>query len=164
MDRITTDLPGRLLKLLSFNDSAGIVKGIASVLGIVAGYVFDGDAARSAAIGVCILVILDTVTGFWAAVVQGVPRTSAKIARVLSKVFGYAAVTGVAAVSANTIAKGLNTPIVTGVLWLIIATEGLSILENAEKMGLAHFGFLRSILGKVIQDDNDGTPTHPAQN
>lgn len=148
------------MKVFSFQTFiAGAVKTLAVILGVALGYLFDQQAELDSAIGAGILLIFDTLTGFAAAVVAKEVRTSRKMARVLTKSFGYLAVIIVAAVAEKTIGFKHDAPIVTGILWLIIATEGYSILENVEKMGVGKFTALRKLLGKHLDDGENNEPT-----
>ena len=171
MDRIVRDFPYWLKGLVAWQDGYGVVKGVVMVAGALAGYLFDGPGKVDAAVGAVIVVALDTITGYLAAVIRKRRRSSYALSRVVSKVAGYMSVVVLAAVlekvfpdgGAFTIAFGDNkialSP-VGGVLWLIIAVEGYSILENVEKIGCGRFKFLRRLLGKVIdsveEDDLDG--------
>jgi toxin secretion/phage lysis holin len=159
IERLIQDSPVAVARLFSSEADSGIFFKIAgATLGVALHYLFDQPSEVDAATGAFILLVADTITGFAAAVKLKKPRTSLKLSRVISKLFGYLAVVAVATVVENTITKAANIPIVDGVLWLIIATEGFSILENVERMGLGRFKSLRLILGKVMdegEDDNE---------
>lgn len=155
MDRIIEDLPHWLHKLAAFQAGwGGFLKVVIAASGLVYQYFVAGPNTVDAAVGAGILVIFDTLTGFMAAVAQKRRRTSRRLSRVITKTFGYLAVVVVAAVAQKTIAKGSTLPLVDLVLWLVIATEGYSVLENVEKMGLGRFKALRKLLGKVVEDDD----------
>ena len=153
MDRLIKDAPEFIRSMFSFIDGGGLLKIAAVTFAIISHYLFDKPSEQSAAIGAGVLVLMDSVTGYLAAWRRKQARTSHKLGRVITKSFGYLAVITIAAVCEDTFSNAL--PIVDGVLWLIIATEGYSILENVERMGLGRFAFLRSILGKVLADDHE---------
>jgi len=169
MDRIVRDYPYWMHSLVAWQDGWGLVKVAAVFFGAISGYVLDGPGTADAALGAAILILLDTVTGYLAAVVKKRPRTSVVLGRVLTKTFGYMSVVVVAAVleqvfpgsGAFTVTVGENAiplSLVGGVLWLIIAVEGYSILENVEEMGLGRFRFLRRILGKALETVEEEEP------
>lgn len=149
------DLAGYFGKLFAFQDSLGIAKVLAVAIGTVVGYLFDQDAETSAALGVGILIVVDTITGVMVAFKRRKARSSYAFGRILTKSFGYLAVACVAAVCEKTVFKSNGVPIVVPVLYLILATEGISILENVQKLGLGKFGALRRILGDVVEADQE---------
>ena len=131
------------------------IKGLLVGIGAAMYYVFPGEQLRSAAIAAFILILLDTVTGIAAAVAKGQPRSSKRFARVVTKLLGYMSVCVAAAIVEKTIMRGAGLPITLAALWLIIATEGLSIIENVEAISGGRFRWLRAILGKVVQADRE---------
>lgn len=151
LDRIVLDTPRFTLRLFSFVDTPGIMKMLTVGIGLAVHYLFDQPSELDAAVGAGALVVADTITGFLAAWRQGHERTSYRLSRVITKTFGYLSVVLIGAVAEKTFGKSL--PTVQAILWLIIATEGYSILENVEKMGLGRFKALRSILGKVMETE-----------
>lgn len=170
MERILRDFPYWTKNLLAWQDGFGIAKLAVAIGGAIAGYILDGPGKTDAAIGAGIVVTLDTITGYMAAVIRKRRRSSYALSRVVSKTAGYMSVVVLAAVMEKVFPGGgafslsfgetnIALSPVGGVLWLIIAVEGYSILENVEKMGLGRFKFLRRILGKVIdqaeEDEND---------
>ena len=154
MDRIVNDFGHWLGRLFDFSDnSIGLLKLAAVSFGVFTSYVLKGEPEMDAFVGASCLVLVDTMSGYWAAVVAKEPRPSKKLARVVTKVVGYLCVVIVASVAEHTVAK--TVPVVVGCCWLMIATEGYSILENVEKTGLGRFRALRKILGRVIEDDKE---------
>lgn len=155
--RFAKDVPDRLFNLMNFLDGAGAIKLGSAVLGACLGYVLPGESERNSAIGAGVLVLFDTITGIIAAKKRKKEIKSGLLGRVLTKVFVYFSVAIVAAVAQATVASG-SLPIIVPVLWLIIATEGYSILENVEKAGFRRFSFLRRLLGRVIESDKEDSP------
>ena len=153
------DLGGYFGKLFAFQDGEGIFKVLAAVLGVLIGYLFDQEAETSAVLGVGILVVCDTITGIMVAFKKKKARSSYAFGRILTKSFGYLAVSAVGAVCEKTVFKSNGVPIVVPILYLILATEGISILENVQKLGLGKFGALRRILGEVVEADQDDKKT-----
>lgn len=147
--------PEYFRSLLSFTDGEGMVKAV--IVGLMAGatYVFPTKDLQDTAVAAAVLVVLDTLTGITAAFVEKKPRTSAAFGRVLAKAFAYLSVCAVAAVVEKTILKGSGLSISMGAIWLVIATEGISVIENVERISGGRFRLLRAILGKVLDDDKE---------
>lgn len=147
--------PEYFRNLLAFQDGEGIVKAV--IVGLMAGatYVFPTKDLQDTAVSAAILVVLDTLTGITAVVVEKKTRTSAGFARVLAKAFAYLSVCAVAAIVEKTIFKGSGLSISMGVLWLVVATEGMSVIENVERISGGRFRLLRAILGKVLDNDKE---------
>jgi phage-related holin len=121
----------RLFSQIEVKTLAGIGTGIAA-------YLVPSDTAQALYIGAGLLLALDTVTGIWASVLTKKPIKSAKLARLGTKFVGYGSVVIVSAVATNALpaAKGMQEIAVCSVLGFVLATEGLSVLENVAKMGL----------------------------
>lgn len=141
--------------LLSFQDGEGVVKALIVSLMAGATYVFPTKDLQDTAIAASVLVLLDTVTGIIAAFIEKKPRTSQGFARVIAKAFAYLSVCAVAAIVEKTIFKGSGLSVSMGVLWLVIATEGISAIENVEKISGGRFRLLKAFLGRVIDDDKE---------
>lgn len=132
--KIFWQLPSVLAKLWADSFPA---KAIGAFFGGMVGYLFPSPAAYAAACGAAALICVDTVTGFWAAIVTGKKVSSAKFVRVITKIIGYGSCVIVAAVATkSTGTDHIQGALVTGVGVFVIATEGISILENVAKMGL----------------------------
>mgnify|MGYP001292081496 CR=1 FL=1 len=144
--RSIADLYGYLVKLFAFQDSGGNVKIASGFLGVVIGYLFDRPAELSALIGVGILMVTDLVTGVMAAFKEKRAVTSVALSRTLTKLFGYVSVLIVIGVAERTILESFQGPFMTGSLYVMIATEGLSILENVHTCGIRGFGWVGTIL------------------
>ena len=110
---------------------------IASLVG-ASNYFLGGPSGVNLLVGAGGLIVLDTVTGFWAAKQNGDPISSAKLSRVLTKLLGYGAVIIVASVVVHAVphAVGWSDITAASVLTLVITTEAISILENVRKMGI----------------------------
>jgi phage-related holin len=147
--------PDYFRTLFAFQDGEGFAKAL--IVGLMAGatYVFPTKDLQDTAVAASILVLLDTVTGIMAVFIEKKPRTSQSFARVIAKAFAYLSVCAVAAIVERTIFKGSGLSISMGILWLIIATEGISVIENVERISGGRFRWLRALLGKVIDQDKE---------
>ena len=148
--RLFLPLPDIFRKLFA---DLWISKGLAAALASAVTYFLPG-ASYDLAIGAYVLICLDTMTGFWASVVTGHKITSARLSRVLTKLFGYGSVVVVCSVAAHSVpgAEPLHAIAVSGVCGWIILTEGVSILENVGKMGVTAPPFLLGWLRKRLAD------------
>lgn len=116
---------------------------ILAFVGALAGYALPTQAMQQAAWACLYLVLLDTLTGVVAVVCErergetGAPISSARFGRVLVKLLAYFSVVSVVAIGNNAIpgAKELEGASVTAVLTYIVVTEGISVLENVQRMG-----------------------------
>ncbi len=141
---------GTIVAKMLASSSGG--KWLVAGLGALLGYFLPTPAQQSAALGAAHLILVDTITGIVAARQTGEAITSARLGRVLVKLLGYSSVLSVVAVSVNHIpgAMAAHAPTVTGLLGLIIATEGVSVLENVRKMGVSlPFGLEEWLAGRV---------------
>lgn len=164
MPRNINDVQEFLKSLFSFQSGDGIVKSFILATTAVGTYVFPTARLQETAIAAAGLVFLDTVTGLIKAFIIRKPRTSVCFARVLSKTFSYLSVCAVASVVERTILGNSGLSLTLGVLWLVIATEGISIIENVEKISGGRFRLLRAILGRVIDDDKEAASKEKTQN
>lgn len=133
---------------------ASITKSIAGIFGAVVAYVFPTAAIQDAAIGAAVLLVIDSITGIWASVVNDRPLESRRFARILSKLIGYSA-----SAIAVSIAFRLLPPLtefresaVTAIFWIVIATESISILENVDAMGVRLPKWLSAMLRGELSD------------
>jgi phage-related holin len=134
-----------------FADVAEIKFPAAFLAGTVA-YFLPTEAQQGAALGAAHLIALDTLTGVVAARMTGKAITSAKLGRALVKLLAYSSVLSVAAICIKHIpgASIAQAPTVTGVLTLILATEGISVLENVRAMGVTlPFGLEAFLSGRI---------------
>ncbi|MEQ1761602.1 MAG: phage holin family protein [Pyrinomonadaceae bacterium] len=154
MDRIVSDTPHFMTSLFAVEEGTGVIKVAIVAFGMASTYLFDSPSEIQNALGAGLLVLVDTITGIMVAVKKRKPRSSAKLSRVLTKLFGYLSVVAVAAVCSKAV-PGLTLPIVDAVLWLVIATEGLSILENADALGLGRFAVLKKLLGTFSEGSDE---------
>lgn len=101
----------------------------------VFGFFFD-PLQTAALLSLFILILLDTVYAIRAAAKTGEPITSAKLVRTAYKMAVYFSLISAGHLSENAlpILDGLVSKGITGFL---VATELISILENAGKMGYA---------------------------
>ena len=111
---------------------------------------------RPAAIAAIALVIIDMITGIAASARSGKAIESSKAGRTLSKLMAYAAVVAVAGSSTYIVGlTGLQAPLVTLVLGVVIATESLSILENVAALGVTLPTPLKRILRGYLDDEKN---------
>jgi phage-related holin len=148
-------LPGYLKDLFAFQDGDGIMKVLIIGVSATVSYVFPTQILRDTAIAAFSLIALDTMTGLAAAFIEKRKRSSLAFSRVLVKSFGYLAVCIVASVVEKTILRGSGFAVQIGILWLIIATEGVSILENTQRISGHRFKLLQTILGNIIDQDEE---------
>lgn len=123
----------------------------------ILGALLPTEAQQTAAVGAASLVILDTITGVVASKYSGKPITSAKMGRVLVKFLAYGSVIAVAGIAGQSIPGGqsVHGATVTAVLTLIIATEGVSVLENARAMGaVLPLGLEQWLAGRIQKPDD----------
>lgn len=139
--------------LITFSDGEGMIKAMLLAVSASASYLFPTVALQDTAVAAAILIAVDTVSGVTAAFVEKRRRSSQAFRRIITKAFAYLSVCAVAAVVEKTILKGSGLSVSMGVLWLIIATEGVSVIENVERVSGGRFRLLRAILGKVIDED-----------
>lgn len=142
-----------------FADVAEVKFPIALLGGAVA-YFLPTEAQQGAAIGAAHLIALDTLTGVVAARMTGKAITSAKLGRALVKLLAYSSVLSVVAICVKHIpgAGIAQAPTVTGVLSLILATEGISVLENVRAMGISlPFGLEGWLAGRIPQKEQEKT-------
>lgn len=143
------------VRLFAFQDLQGVVKGLTVAATIVYSYLFKADTEQAAALGLAILLVLDLVTGVAAAIKEGRAVTSRALSQTVVKLVDYFAVIVVAAVVEHTVFGKRDVPVVEGVVYLMIATEGLSILENARRCGFRSFPFLEKILDGINTNANN---------
>lgn len=96
---------------------------------------FFGDAYSMGILAILMLLVLDTVTGTWAAVHEGQTISSKRMGSVVKKfiVYGIAISTGYYMDIAISIDLLFAQATIIG---FIALTEGISILENASRLGL----------------------------
>ena len=97
------------------------------------------STANALLISVGIMLALDAITGVCAAWARNEFITSRGFARTIQKLIGYGACVLVVSLVSRGIAPGVadaRAIAVAGVLTVILITEGISVLENAAKMGI----------------------------
>jgi phage-related holin len=145
--------------LASFQEGEGALKAVVVLVAAILSYVFPTGEHQEAAAAAAILVVLDTLTGVAAAFVERRPRSSKTFARALAKTFAYLSACIVAGIAERIIFRGDTVPVLMGVLWMIIATEAVSVLENVERMGGGRFATLRRLLGRHLDQNADENGT-----
>lgn len=130
-------------------------KALASALVSFIGFFLPSEQLRSMALGAFTLVILDTLSGAAVAIKKGVPFSSGKFSRVLSKLMLYSAVVGGSAVVTRFV-PGMSDYQqigVVAVLTFVMITELISIFENAAAYGLKlPKGILSALQGRLKSD------------
>lgn len=111
-------------------------KAVFAVLAAVFSYFFPDGATQHLAMTAAVFVVLDTITGIRASMVGGSKIESAKLGRILSKLVGYGAIIIVARLipEATRMPEAWQGMSVAGFLGLVVAVEGVSILENVARM------------------------------
>ena len=101
-------------------------------------YLFPTEAIRESLFGAGFLLVVDSVTGIWASLVTGKPIESKRAVRVISKIVGYAAAAATVSVAFKLLPPlaDFREQAINAVVWLVIATEAISILENVNTMGV----------------------------
>lgn len=120
-----------------------VPKWVIACLAAVCGYFFPDASQREAACTCFAFVMLDTLTGVTATVwekkngISNEPISSARFSRVVVKLLSYFSTVCVVVGANHNIpgAKQYQGASVTLVLVLILATEGISVLENCKRMG-----------------------------
>jgi len=150
--RLFLPLPEVLRKL--FGDALAY-KGVGALLAVLLDYLLPVQAPRDLALAAGGLIVLDTFTGLWAALVCGKKVSSAKFSRVLTKLFGYGSVVVVCAVATRAVpgAVGFQPTALAAVLGFVALTEGISILENVGRMGVKTPSFLKKWLRERLSQD-----------
>lgn len=133
------------------------VKALFGAIGAGVAYILPSAAVRDTAIAAAFMVALDTVTGIASSLRKGKPLSSARFSRVLSKLIAYGSVVAVVSVCGKFL-PGLSDfriPGITAALYLILATEGISVLENANSLGVAlPKGLVKWLKGKLEDEAN----------
>lgn len=112
------------------------------------------EAVRTAVITAVMLLLVDTVTGIYAAIVTGKALSSAKFGRVIAKAFVYMVFPSVISYGFTAIGlAGLASPGATAVATLAVCTEMISITENIERAGIMKVpGWVKRLLNDRIDD------------
>lgn len=135
------------------------VKTLAAIAGALLGYMFQSEAETKAVIALGFMIVLDTVAGLVVAWQEGEEITRDGFARVLVKVFAYGAVISVVSTMRQTapVPTSVTTTIVTGVLFLCVSTEMISILRNVGRMKVIPTRVLKAIR-RLLNLPNDIKP------
>ncbi|MBN9503834.1 MAG: hypothetical protein BGO01_08845 [Armatimonadetes bacterium 55-13] len=149
--RFFTPLPEVFRKLWA---DLWLPKTVAAGLAGLLDYLLPEHGSRDLALAAAALILLDTATGFWAALVSGKRVSSAKFSRVLTKLLGYGSVVVVCGVASHAVpgAAGFQPVAISGVLGFVVLTEGISILENVGRMGVKAPPFLMDWLRKRLKE------------
>lgn len=101
-----------------------------------ADYVLGGGRGKELALVAILLIVLDVITGIRASIHEGTPITSQKISTLFDKTFGYCSLVITAGVCAHVVGGKVATDLgAASILAAIITTEGLSVIENARRLG-----------------------------
>lgn len=114
------------------------LKFVAAIGGVIVQYFLPDAAQRELFCWSFGFVVLDTITGVFASVKTGRAIESARFRRMIAKIGGYLVLVFLGAAVARFIALpgNLDDFSVSAVLSMIMATEGLSIIENLHRLGL----------------------------
>ncbi len=155
------DAIGSISKLFA---EASLTKIVAGFLGAAIGYVLPTQAVVNTLVGAVSLIAFDTVTGIAASLTHGDPLQSKRFVRLLSKCLGYFSV--LAAVSITSAHIPVLIPhrevMISGFLYAIMATEGISILENADRLGVKLPPILKGWL-RGLKDAVEGESLPPKE-
>jgi len=112
------------------------------------------EAVRTAVITAVMLLLVDTVTGIYAAIVTGKALSSAKFGRVIAKSFVYMVFPAVISYGFTAVGlAGLASPGATAVATLAVCTEMVSITENIERAGIMKVPkWIKRLLSERIVD------------
>jgi phage-related holin len=142
---------------------ATTVKTIGALAIAALGYMFPAQTTQSAWFACSCLLVLDTITGVAAAVRTNQRITSAKFSRFLVKFLAYSAVVAVVAFATHAIPGTLEIQgfLTSGAIAGIAITEGISVLENVELLGvIVPFGIDRWLRERA----DHGLPSKLKQN
>lgn len=130
-------------------------KAASAAMGGWLAYILPTEAVRASCGACAILIAIDTITGIAASIRSGHPLSSAKFSRVLSKLIAYGSVVAVVSICGRYL-PGLadfRVPAITAALYLILATEGISVLENASKLDVKlPKGLVKWLKGKLQEE------------
>lgn len=148
-----------------------MIKAICAFVGGLVSYVFPDSATKTLALFALILLTVDTISGVMAAIHEGKRITSSAFKRVLEKFLGYSFVVLVASLCAHAVSmhwKDANAVAIAisagaALAWIILV-EGISILENVRRMGVAVPAFLVRRLTRLRKHlDTDNEPDEPGK-
>lgn len=128
-------------------------KWLVALIGAIAAYIFPTEGLIVEFAATAALIGIDTITGIIASITEQKPVTSNGFVRVLGKLIGYASVVCVVSILFRYI-PGLTDwriPAITAVMVLVMMTEGISIIENAKRLGIR----VPNWIGETIQHHFD---------
>lgn len=131
--RETTDI---IRAIASVWAMPGWAKWLGTTSGAVLGYFLPTDELRGIAVAIFGLIVIDSITGIWAAKKSGEKIESAKLGRIITKILTYS-VTLAAAVFSTRALPMLGPKMVEiaamAIMGLIAVREVKSVWENHEK-------------------------------
>ena len=127
------------------------IKVIAAFLGAVLGWFFGGlDTLLYILV---VFVAVDYLTGVFAAFFQRKVSSRIGVKGIMKKVLIFLLV-GIG--NGVDMALGIDgAPVRTAVIFFYLSNEGISILENAARMGLPVPAVLKKVLGELQEDGNE---------
>ncbi len=130
-----------------------VIETIIAGLGAILGFVFGGmDGMFFALLAV---IIIDYITGCLVAVVQ--KKLSSEVGfKGISKKIIILALVGVAHILDSQVIRG-GSALRTATIFFYITNEGISILENAGRLGLPLPKKLKDVLEQLNKEESDGT-------
>lgn len=158
------DMTNSLASASKMTADLGLVKWLLAAIAIAVDFVLPTSMVKDAAIGAAALIAFDTITGLYAAWQTGTV-SSKKFSRLLGKILGYASVLTVVAVVSKFVPgmaeyAGLGA---TGILTMVILTEGISVLENVVRIGVPLPFGLTEMLKKRLGEQNERSNQAPDQ-
>ncbi len=130
-----------------------VIETIIAGLGAILGFVFGGmDGMFFALLAV---IIIDYITGCLVAIVQ--KKLSSEVGfKGISKKIIILALVGVAHILDSQVIRG-GSALRTATIFFYITNEGISILENAGRLGLPLPKKLKDVLEQLNKEESDGT-------
>lgn len=134
-------------------DFVNIVKGVAGFIGFYIGFVVG--PVNGLFIALCIFMVLDYLTGVTSAIISKTLDSEIGFRGLARKVFILVLV-GVAHLIDAYVIGGTDAARNTVICWYL-ANEGISIIENAARIGLPVPAKLRAILEQLKEDGDNGS-------
>jgi len=152
-----TDIADSIYRLVA---DATPLKATVAVFGALFSYVLPTNTMRESAMIAVVLIGIDTITGILASIMTGKPLQSKKAVRIIGKVVAYTAAAAAVSLAFKTLTplSTMREEAITGIIWAVIATETLSVLENAEAMGLPLPGRVVALLKGHLRDYRSAKP------
>jgi phage-related holin len=124
-----------------------------ALCGAAVGFLFPVPALLTGAMGVMLVIALDTFTGIRAARRRGEPISSSKLRGLVDKLIAYFSLCALIAIVTRTVPalEIAQAPLMTFALSSKILRESVSVAENISKLGVGVFGIDR-LLKKLLNE------------